>query len=687
MASIRISQKKRIYGGTHFAWGAITGTNVVGSGSYQSHSIYSASVDMSGISSINKVYFYNTLFTNALLSGTAHYYLYTSDPTAGGATSPPTATAISHKTAYLSSLNGRRGMETVFDGLNLTGVSMLYVWVTVAYDATSGGFFTDDNNPLVGYASDFAWETSSVTQTLTVSPAPPNSVTAGGSVTLDVANGYGYSLTATFRYGSSSGTILASKTFTSGSLTQQCPASWFDDAGITMLDSMTVWVGVTGGIAGGTMEKTFILAASDSMKPTVSGLTVAIDSSSQPSAYPNKYISNITKVTVSAKVTFPTNAGAATNGVVLSYPGGTDVVMRYEQSLGKYVGTTATPITGDTTFTVEAEDVRGLTGSNTIQLTGVVNYTEPVININNAYRCDSDGTAAEGGAYYRLRATASCSSGIDDNSITGLECSTDGSTWVNILSYNGSLTPKQGGSLNEYRTYTLYVRAKDKISGWKMKTTTLTGSHRDFVAKRNGNYTNAAVGGTPTARNNNSFELPEDGTYHVGTGAKLSRTKLELPSGGAVEIGGTALVSGHTKAQIVDMIYPVGSIYMSVNSTSPATLFGGTWQRITGRFLLSATDSGSSGASQAAGRTGGAATHTLTKAELPDTELGVKFPYNGAEYDAYMYQLTAYTGGGTGIGTFGLNQGNKLHTEALGSGSSFSIMPPFLSVYVWKRTS
>lgn len=61
--------------------------------------------------------------------------------------------------------------------------------------------------------------------------------------------------------------------------------------------------------------------------------------------------------------------------------------------------------------------------------------------------------------------------------------------------------------------------------------------------------------------------------------------------------------------------YPVGSIYMSVNSTSPATIFGGTWERITGKFLLSATDNGSSGASQAAGNTGGEATHKLTASE------------------------------------------------------------------------
>ena len=62
---------------------------------------------------------------------------------------------------------------------------------------------------------------------------------------------------------------------------------------------------------------------------------------------------------------------------------------------------------------------------------------------------------------------------------------------------------------------------------------------------------------------------------------------------------------------LLNAIYPVGSIYMSVNSTSPATLFGGTWERIKDRFLLAAGDA------YAAGGTGGEATHTLTEGEMP----------------------------------------------------------------------
>ena len=58
-------------------------------------------------------------------------------------------------------------------------------------------------------------------------------------------------------------------------------------------------------------------------------------------------------------------------------------------------------------------------------------------------------------------------------------------------------------------------------------------------------------------------------------------------------------------------MYPVGSIYLSVNSTNPATLFGGTWVQLKDRFLLGA------GSSYTNGSTGGAATVTLQSSQIP----------------------------------------------------------------------
>lgn len=41
---------------------------------------------------------------------------------------------------------------------------------------------------------------------------------------------------------------------------------------------------------------------------------------------------------------------------------------------------------------------------------------------------------------------------------------------------------------------------------------------------------------------------------------------------------------------LADVFYPVGSIYISAASTSPADMFGGTWKKINGRYLLAAGD-------------------------------------------------------------------------------------------------
>lgn len=63
--------------------------------------------------------------------------------------------------------------------------------------------------------------------------------------------------------------------------------------------------------------------------------------------------------------------------------------------------------------------------------------------------------------------------------------------------------------------------------------------------------------------------------------------------------------------EVVSKIYPVGSIYMSMNNVNPRSIFGGTWEQIKDTFLLSAGDN------YKAGAIGGEATHVLTTAEMP----------------------------------------------------------------------
>lgn len=147
-------------------------------------------------------------------------------------------------------------------------------------------------------------------------------------------------------------------------------------------------------------------------------------------------------------------------------------------------------------------------------------------------------------------------------------------------------------------------------------------------------------------------------------------------------------------AALLNKTYPVGSIYMSVNSTSPATLFGGTWEAIEGKFLLAA------GGDYSAGDTGGEAEHTLTESELPVMHKTMVLRKLYTDGFANDYALHIATGSdGTTNETISANvSGPRVNTAIneqkaqkvsinIGGGESHNNMPPYLAVYVWKRTA
>jgi len=124
---------------------------------------------------------------------------------------------------------------------------------------------------------------------------------------------------------------------------------------------------------------------------------------------------------------------------------------------------------------------------------------------------------------------------------------------------------------------------------------------------------------------------------------------------------------------LVDMIYPIGSIYMSVNNVNPSTLFGGTWEQIKDKFLLSAGDT------YTLGSTGGSATHNLTLSQLPSgTTLTAKIGAN-----AWSLGIWSNKGQTTSEWSAQIQGQNGTPT----GGEAFSKMPPFLAVNIWKRTA
>ena len=121
---------------------------------------------------------------------------------------------------------------------------------------------------------------------------------------------------------------------------------------------------------------------------------------------------------------------------------------------------------------------------------------------------------------------------------------------------------------------------------------------------------------------------------------------------------------------ILQALYPVGSIYMSVTYFDPATVFGGVWERIQDTFLLAA------GNSYAAGETGGEAEHTLTIEEMPNhSHSGVRRCDAGEIND------------GKSTGSSSSSGGSSYETDTTGDSMPHNNMPPYLAVYAWKRTA
>lgn len=125
-------------------------------------------------------------------------------------------------------------------------------------------------------------------------------------------------------------------------------------------------------------------------------------------------------------------------------------------------------------------------------------------------------------------------------------------------------------------------------------------------------------------------------------------------------------------------IYPIGSIYMSVNSVNPSTVFGGTWEQIKDTFLLAA------GNTYNAGTTGGEATHTLTVEEMPSHAHKLCSDINP---DGSNKVMNPESNGTSNQDRVYNNTYSWPNTYNTGGDKPHNNMPPYLTVYMWKRTA
>ena len=133
---------------------------------------------------------------------------------------------------------------------------------------------------------------------------------------------------------------------------------------------------------------------------------------------------------------------------------------------------------------------------------------------------------------------------------------------------------------------------------------------------------------------------------------------------------------------ILDKFFPIGKMWISTDPTSPASIVGGSWEQIQDRFLLAA------GSTYGAGTTGGEAAHTLTIDEMP--------AHGHDSYDytvgfmAHKYAMSGTWAEGQILATISTGAGvvwTHQNPPKTGGGGSHNNMPPYLSVYMWKRVS
>ena len=334
--------------------------------------------------------------------------------------------------------------------------------------------------------------------------------------------------------------------------------------------------------------------------------------------------------------------------------------------------TDALSSSGELIIIATVTDSRGRTASKTMNIT-VVNYSSPSVNATVTRKASATSTMV---VSITGTITSLSSKNIANYTIKSkLKASTD-------YSSKASNQPMTGTTINITKEVVTYV----------------VGSSYDVQVIVTDKLTSTMI----------TLTLPTDAVIldvnknGVGIGKYRENGVLDVKAGVTdVYLNGINLLN---------IFYPVGTIYQSVNSTSPATLFGGTWVQLQNRFLLGA------GKSYTNGATGGSATHTLTTNETPrhtHTFTGnstgsagshnhatylnwdgtfpvVGYPgWNGPASSSYRIIMNQSSGAGYQFGTNAT--GEHTHTisgsnASTGSGGSHNNMPPYLVVYMWKRT-
>lgn len=511
--------------------------------------------------------------------------------------------------------------------------------------------------------------TASGTHTLNTIPrassVSASGVTMGNATTVSISRASSsFTHTLTYKFGNTTGTIASKTTATSVSWTP--PISLSNQVPSTTTGTCTITcVTYNGSTNIGSKTCTLTLTVPSSVKPSISSLTAERVDETVPSRW-GIYVQSKSK----ARLTI--------NGAAGSYG---STISSYSISGGGYSGTDSSLTTGILnmsgviTFTAEVTDSRGRKSDPVTVSITVTEYSPPAFSGYLSERCDSAGALSDEGTYVHGKVSYSYSSCDLKNDVirSAYYKKTTETDWTDAntsFSSGGAFIFGDGNISSEY-SYDIKYTITDAFTTITVYDVVSTAAVvMDFKVGGKG----VAIGKVSEA--DNTFEVSEK--WDVKVYGKLLRQ------------------------MILDSTYPVGSIYMSANSTNPETLFGGTWSQLQNRFLLGA------GSIYTAGNTGGEASVTLTASQMPSHTHTFTGSSATTSSDSHTHTVPNTRGDNSGSGnkceswasasasgrTVTTSSDSHSHTvtakgtnSSTGGGGSHNNMPPYLVVYMWKRTA
>lgn len=474
------------------------------------------------------------------------------------------------------------------------------------------------------------------TSTITVPTA-----TLGSSVNIAISKAdTNYTSTLRYEWYGSTGTIVDKTTSTSYSWTP--PLSLASGIPNSVGGSGKIFIDTYSGTTLlGTSSATLTANVPSSVVPTLSSVTLS-DTNSKVSAILTS--PNFLQVLSNIAVNF-TGASGAYGSTIQAYKA---EIVGKNQSTNSNGGTLGIMnYNGSYTIRSTVTDSRGRTSAPVDTTINVIEYFLPVFYYE-ASRIGSDSQTIQ------VRRNAK----IAPISVGGTQKNTMTITFRTSLAGKNTWTTSQtgGGSWTAINTLT---DSLDSLSG-VFSVSSSYGIEGTISDRFSGDIKFSATIGTKVVVSSKD----KDGRHGFGRIADKS-----LPAG-SVDIAGVFAMSGK---QLLDVFYPIGTIYESTKPDNPSTFMGGTWYRFgNGRVLVGVDETDPT--FNVVNAIGGEKAHTLTIPEMPSHT----HTFPGASPNNYVRVEASST---TGLST------STKTTDATGGGQAHNNLQPYVTIYRWQRTA